>query len=155
MNYIFAGRDYGNFAERIIENWRGTACYLGLLSHDDVKQYYKEAIAGMAILRPDTQVGRNETLGNTKLFEVMEAGRPVICSDLKLWRKIVERYNCGICVDSDDIDGIADAIRYLSEHPDKSNEMGDNGRRAVEMEFNWSTQEKILYAFYENITGLT
>lgn len=120
-----------------------------------MKQHYKKAIAGMAILKTDTQVGRNGTLGNTKLFEVMEAGRPVICSDLKLWREIVERYSCGICVDSDDTDAIADAIRYLSEHIDESHKMGDNGRRAVEMVFNWSTQEKTLYAFYENITGLT
>lgn len=133
----------------------GTACYLGLLSHDNVKQYYKGAVAGMAILKSDTQVGRDGTLGNTKLFEVMEARRPVICSDLKLWREIVEKYNCGICVESDDVEAIADAIRYLSEHPDENNKMGDNGRRAVEMEFNWSTQEKVLYAFYENITGLT
>ncbi len=154
VHYIFAGKDQGNYVERIVENRGKTAYYLGLLPHDAVKQYYKEAIAGMAILKTDTQVGRDGTLGNTKLFEVMEAGRPVICSDLKLWREIVEKYSCGICVDSDDIDAIADAIRYLSEHIDESNKMGDNGRRAVEMEFNWSTQEKTLYAFYENIKGL-
>ena len=149
--YQYAGRGRKEYLARL----QGIkANYLGLLSHEDVMETYKDAVAGMVLLKSDTQVGKDGTLGNTKIFEVMEAGRPVICSDLKLWREIIEKYNCGICVNPEDIASISDAIRYLAEHPDEGDSMGRNGKKAVEEEFNWATQEKELYAFYEKIAGL-
>ncbi len=153
VTYLYAGKGRSEYLSKL-QMWGTDHRYLGLLSHDEVMKYYKGAIAGMAVLKADTQVGKDGTLGNTKLFEVMEAGRPVICSDLKIWRDIIERYNCGICVTSENPSSIADAIRYLSEHPDKGNEMGLNGRRAVEEEFNWSIQEQELFALYEKIARL-
>ena len=153
VKYLFAGKgssEYLNYIER-----RGISKYMGLLSHDDVKKYYQNAIAGMALLKSNSQVGKEGTLGNTKLFEIMEAGRPVICSDLTLWKEIVEKYNCGICVDCEDASSIADAIRYLLENPIHGDEMGYNGRKAVEKEYNWATQERILYDLYDKIINLS
>ena len=46
---------------------------------------------------------------------------------------------------------IADAIRYLLEHPEEARQMGENGRRAVKEEFNWGGEEKKLLALYEDI----
>ena len=154
VRYLYAGRGREEYLTKLGAQGGIEHQYLGLLSHEDVMKYYDDAVAGMVVLKADTQVGKDGTLGNTKLFEVMEAGRPVICSDLKLWREIIERYNCGICVDPEDSSSIADAISYLSEHSEQGDEMGINGRRAVEEEFNWSTQEKELYALYEKIAGL-
>ena len=39
----------------------------------------------------------------------------------------------------------------LLDHPEEARRMGENGRRAVEEEFNWGTQEKKLLALYEEI----
>lgn len=150
IKYYFAGREYNGFVKEI-ELAGSKVEYLGLLSHDEVLKYYKNSIAGMAVLKSDTQVGNDGTLGNTKLFEVMESGRPVICSDLNLWREIVGKYNCGICVESEDVSSIENAIRYLYKNPEVGNEMGKNGRNAVEREFNWSTQEEILFSLYKQI----
>lgn len=155
VRYCFAGRGREEYIEKIKKLCGGRDVgYLGILSHHEVMNYYQDAVAGLAILKKSTQVGKTGTLGNTKLFEIMKAGRPVICSDLNLWREIVERYNCGICVDCNDISAIADAVRYLSKHPLECDEMGRNGRKAIEVEYNWSTQEKKLYAFYKSIVGL-
>ena len=63
----------------------------------------------------------------------------------------MERYRCGICVDPENVDEIADAIRYLLDHPDEAREMGENGRRAIKEEFNWGVEEKKLLALYEDI----
>ena len=79
------------------------------------------------------------------------AGLPIICTNFILWREFVERCHCGICVDPENEDEIADAIRYLLDHPDEARQMGENGRRAVKEEFNWGVEEKKLLALYEDV----
>ena len=54
-------------------------------------------------------------------------------------------------VDPENEDEIADAIRYLLDHPDEARQIGENGRRAVKEKFNWSVEEKKLLALYEDI----
>ncbi len=151
VDYIYAGRGRDAYLEILCNKGNGKSQYLGLLSHDDVMRYYHNSVAGLALLKSTTQVGKDGTLGNTKLFEVMEAGRPVICSDLKLWKEIVDKYKCGICVNPDDVSAIANAIKYLSQNAIEGNAMGERGRKAVENEYNWSTQEKTLFMLYDKI----
>ena len=79
------------------------------------------------------------------------AGLPIICTNFVLWKEFVERYHCGICVDSANVDEIADAIRYLLDHPDEARQMGENGRCAVKEEFNWGVEEKKLLSLYEEV----
>lgn len=98
---------------------------------------------------------KNGTIGNTKIFEEMMAGLPVICTDFVLWREFVDRYHCGICVDPDNAEEVATAIRYLLDHPDAARQMGENGRRAVKEEFNWGVEEKKLLAFYRKLSEVS
>ena len=44
------------------------------------------------------------------MFEYMAAGLPVICSDFELWKEIIEKNNCGICVNPNNIVEISNAI---------------------------------------------
>ncbi len=95
---------------------------------------------------------KNEgTLGVIKLFEFMAAGLPVICSDYRLWKEIVEGNNCGICVDPNDIEGIVKAICYILNNPDEAKKMGNNGRKAAVEKYNWGIQEKILLDLYKTL----
>lgn len=124
--------------------------YIGFLNHDEVKSLYKTSIAGMALLQCN-QVSDEGTLGNTKMFEIMLAGKPVICSDLRLWREIVEEYECGLCVDCNSVEEIAWAINYICTHEREAKMMGENGKRAVEEKYNWNSQEEKLVNFYKKL----
>jgi glycosyltransferase involved in cell wall biosynthesis len=86
-----------------------------------------------------------------KMFEYMSAGVPVIASDFPLWREIVEENQCGICVDQDDPEAIASAIRHLHEHPDEVVRMGNNGRRAVEEKYRWDREAEKLLSLYQDL----
>ena len=58
------------------------------------------------------------------MFEYMSAGIPVICSNFPLWRDIIEKHQCGICVDPQNSSEIALAIDFLAQNPKEAKVMG-------------------------------
>lgn len=152
--YLFAGpidsQDYLDTLERLNPQ-SDRIKYLGVINRDEVKTLYDKSYCGIALLSYETQVGRNGTLGNTKLFEYMQHSLPVICSDLSLWKEIVDEYNCGITVDPTSKDQIIDAISYLMDNPERAYQMGQNGYRAYREKYNWDTQIPNLLRVYEAI----
>ena len=127
--------------------------YRGRILHSEVKREYYNASIGMA-LNYSTQIKGEGSLGNTKLFEYMEAGLPVICSDYRLWKDIVEEHQCGIAVNPQDVAEIAQAIEYLVNNPEHATQMGLNGRIAVGDHYNCGTQEKSLLDLYQSLLGV-
>jgi len=89
----------------------------------------------------------------TKFFEYMNAGLPIICSDFPVWKKFVEKHECGIAVDPYDENEIKQAIQYLRNNPDAARKMGENGKKAVTLELNWHTEEQKLIAWYNELLG--
>ena len=65
--------------------------------------------------------------------------------------EIVEKYNCGICVDPHNSQQIKEAIQYLVENKEMAYQMGQNGRRAVLEEYNWESQAKLYIEVLTNI----
>jgi len=115
----------------------------------------KECAVGMAVLDYDGNTqGHIGTLGNTKLFEYMCNGLPIICTDFKIWEEIVNTEQCGICVNPHDINAIKEAILHLLNHTEEADLMGSNGRRAIMERYNWATQEQELTTMYEGLSGL-
>lgn len=136
-----------------LEGWNRVD-YLGRIPHKEVKKIYLESIIGMTLLSHNTQVGDEGTLGNTKIFEYMEAGLPIICSNNKLWKQIVDDYKCGIAVDPNNVEEIRNAIIELRDNNELSMQMGRNGRRAVETKFNWKVEEKKLVEVYDKMLSI-
>ena len=87
------------------------------------------------------------------MFEYMSAGLPVIASDFPLWREIIAGNDCGLLVDPEDPQAIADAIDTLVNDPEMARRMGENGARTVREKYNWDIEEKKLLALYEEIAG--
>jgi len=83
---------------------------------------------------------RDGSLGVMKVFESMEAGLPVLFADVPLYRKINEKYRCGICVNPNCVDSIKEALLYLLNNKKEAYEMGQRGRKAVKEKYNWEKQ---------------
>lgn len=126
--------------------------YMGYVSFEESLYIQSQSEIGVALLGYVSIAGGKEgNLGNTKLFEYMMAGKPVICTDSKVWKDIVDKWKCGICVNPYDRDEIKAAIEFLMNNPKKAHEMGRNGRAAVEKELNWCSQEQILINMYNEL----
>ncbi len=131
------------------KNW-SLVDFKGFVSHSECLGIIQRCSVGVCLSRYRPNAGyKKGTLGVLKLFEYMMAGIPVVVTDYDLWVDIIERNNCGICVNPNDERAILNAIIFLLDNPEKAKEMGENGRRLVEDAYNWESQEKILFDFYD------
>ena len=122
---------------------------LGFLTRQQVNQVLAKSRAGLVTLHP--VINYVDALP-VKMFEYMAAGIPVIASNFPLWRYIVEGNQCGICVDPLDPKAIGEAIQYLIDHPAEAEQMGKNGRQAVEEKYNWMIEEQKLLDLYKKLS---
>ncbi|KYZ76424.1 hypothetical protein AXX12_08295 [Anaerosporomusa subterranea] len=87
-----------------------------------------------------------------KLFEYMALGIPVIASDFPKWRQIVEDAQCGILVDPTSPEALAEAMKWILEHPEETRLMGENGKQAVLQKYSWSAEKAKLLKLYKEIS---
>ena len=122
----------------------------GRLSQADLRQLYLRSIAGVAIYDYKLNLGyKVGSYGTNKLFEYLEAGLPVICTNYDLWREIIDEYNCGFCVAPGDENEIKKAVAQLCENRALAKKMGQNARRAAVERFNWDSEAKKYLEVFE------
>lgn len=123
---------------------------LGILPRNEVANVLAKSSVGLVTYLP---APNHIDAQPNKLFEYMSVGLPVIASDFPLWKEIVEDNNCGLCVNPKNSDEIANAIEYFFNHPNKIEEMGQNGINAVTCTYNWLVEEKKLISLYDRLTS--
>lgn len=155
IEYILAGSGTDEYIEKLknLDGWKKVR-YLGKIPHEKVSRIYSESMIGISLLSNNTQVGDEGTLGNTKIFEFMESGLPVICSNNKIWKNIIEENECGIAINTDDIELIRQSILKLINNANISMKFGKNGKSAVTQTYNWKTQEDKLIELYKKILNI-
>lgn len=132
----------------------GQVEYLGRIGQAELRALYTSSVAGLALIDYRlNQGGRRGSYAVNKVFEYMEAALPLICTDYTLWRDIVDRYECGVCVSPGSVEDIRAAIEYLVSDRARAFRMGQNGRRAVLEEFNWASEERKYLAVFERLGG--
>jgi len=122
--------------------------YYGYVDRNKTKEILSSSKIGMVVLHPIATFIDSLAI---KMFEYMSAGIPVIASNFPLWKDIIEKNNCGICVDPLNINDIAKVINYLINNDEIARKMGENGRRAVEEKYNWESEAKVLIDLYTKI----
>ena len=122
--------------------------FIGLVGRAEIADVLARATIGVHMLQPAPNHYRSLP---TKLFEYMAAGLPVIVSDFPYWREIVDGVGCGLCVDPLRPEALAEAIRWLGDHPEEARAMGDNGRRAAHETYNWRHEGEALLSLYRRL----
>jgi glycosyltransferase involved in cell wall biosynthesis len=123
--------------------------YLGPRHRSDLPDLLSTARAGLLLMLP---AENHYDALPTKVFEYMAAGIPVIVSDaVPLSAKIVRERQCGLVVDPRDENAVADAIRFIAEHPEDAQAMGERGRAAALEQYQWATEGTKLTQLYAQI----
>lgn len=153
IRFVLCGFTTDDYLNRLKQSPGWKKCeYLGLLSSQEAKKVQQSSTVGLALVSYNKYFFYKEgSLGNTKIYEYMMKGLPVICTDVNVWKEMVEKYHCGVCVNPTDKKTLVNAIDFLMDNPDMAAEMGRNGRKAVENEYNWKTQEKVLLDLYSSL----
>ncbi len=126
----------------------GKITFMGRVPYPDVMPCTAASDAVMCVFNP---ANKNNVMGPpNKLFEGMMAGRPVLATKGTYSGDIVGRTGCGIAVDYTP-ESFRKAVEFLRDNPDRAAEMGRNGRKAAEGEFNWGVMEQRLLALYESV----
>lgn len=144
VSYEIAGHiDEELFAQMKSHTAKSKFSYLGRINSVELDIFYSKMRVGLVIYDYKLNLGyKLGSYGTNKIFEYMEAALPIICTDYELWKNIVDKYNCGICIQPGDTKQIYEAISFLLNNPEEAYRMGQNSRRAVENEFNWQTHQK-------------
>jgi glycosyltransferase involved in cell wall biosynthesis len=103
---------------------------------------------GLAVLKP---IENYKYSYPTKIFEYMSIKLPIVTSNFKLYKEVVETYNCGYCIDPLSSEDLANSIETIFKDKKLSTKMGENGFNLVNSKFNWEHQEKTLISYYKKI----
>jgi len=86
----------------------------------------------------------NTTISN-KLFHYMAAGLPVLSTDMKPTRRIIEENKCGVLIPPESpASSIAGIILDLKNNPGEFARMGEKALRAVREKYNWEKDFRIV-----------
>ena len=127
---------------------QGNVTYLGSIERESINELYGKAVAGLILLLPTASYIYSLPI---KMFEYMASGIPFVASDFPLWNKIVDKYQCGLCVSVHHQEEIKKAINYFLMHRNEAEKMGKNGRKAVEKYFNWDHEKHNLIKLYQEL----
>jgi glycosyltransferase involved in cell wall biosynthesis len=83
-----------------------------------------------------------------KIFQFMMLGKPVIVSSVRPMKRVVDDARCGLVFNVGDEKSLADTIIQL-ENKKVRDELGENGKKAVEDRYNWQQTVQALLELYK------
>ena len=107
--------------------------------------------ASKICISPLTRNRHHDTTYANKIFQYMSCGKPIIVSDCKAQKRIVEENQCGLVYKAGDPQDLAIKIQLLKDNPELRRTMGEKGRKAVLEIYNTEIQEKQLIELYNSI----
>jgi glycosyltransferase involved in cell wall biosynthesis len=141
--YIIGNGDAINKLKEIIqeENINDKVRLIAKQPYEEMMRYTSSADVGLCIENPNF-LNSYYSLPN-KIFEYIQAGIPIIATNLPEIKKIIEKYEIGILIDKLTPKAIAEAINKLKNDQSLYNKLKENVNRAA-AELTWENESKEL-----------
>jgi len=118
------------------------------INYSLISEYYNKSRIGINILLP---VDAFQNIMQIKLYEYMNFGLPIICSDFGKMKKIVELNKVGVTVNPYDVKKISEQLIEILNDNEKYNYYSQNGISVVDKEFNWMKMESKIIEIYNKL----
>jgi glycosyltransferase involved in cell wall biosynthesis len=115
------------------------------IMYNEVIDYLQFADVGIIPLPPDLIWWH--VSAPLKTLEYLAAGKPIIVTDIPFHRRIFEKGNCGVLIDSSSPEIIAQAITELYKNKNNLKKMGSEGRAIAEKYYTWDIMAKAVEDF--------
>ncbi len=102
-------------------------------------------------LIPAENTEHTETTIPHKLFQYMYFEKPVIVSDCRPLKRIVEETNCGLIFQAGNAEALGAEITKLFRERSLRETLGKNGNMAVLQKYNWKNTSRELIQLYKQI----
>ncbi len=127
--------------------WRNRIHLHGRYPLDQLKKFVKQADLGISL---EKDLGLNYRLAlPNKLFDYMQGGLPVVCSNLPVMARLVKEVDYGIVIDNHEPNEIASAIQQITIDPQQYSTWSRHAI-AASSNYAWEQQEASLLAVFDN-----
>ena len=93
----------------------------------------------------------HETTYANKIFQYLAFGKPIVVSDCKAQKNIVERHNCGLVFKDQNVKNFADKVITLYRDKKLYQKLSNNAKKAINEKLNWEETSKDLIKLYNEI----
>lgn len=111
--------------------------------------HYRRADVGLVLCEPHPN---HVDSVPTKFYEYLYYGLPLICSDFPLWRRFVEKHQCGAVVPPGEPEAVLAVLDDWQAHPDQYRQCVANARAAAP-QYRWETMGHRLVDRYQSLLG--
>lgn len=140
-------KDRERFFSRIKSDPLKTSVYyIPWIGMSELSAYLEISNACIAPFKKNPQ---HESGVANKIFDYMLGKKPVIASDCRPQKHLIEKYECGIIYHTPD--ELKDAIIRLSGSPGLCTKLGENGYKAVVKDYNTGMTKKNLLDLYSTL----
>jgi len=123
------------------------------VGYDQVSKYTPGADLGHALYEPIHINNVHITTASNKIMEYMAAGLPLLVSDTRSTRALVERYQCGVVVDEKSPESIAVGVNEVLGDPGRLRSMGLKSQRAFKEDFCYPRQFAPILSLLRRLAG--
>jgi len=116
---------------------------IGPRPHVDMSEFL--SLADLVVL-PQLDVSFAQAQVPGKVYEAMAMAKPIIASAISDLPEILD--GCGCIVEPENPEKLAEAIRYVLDHPKEADEMGWKARERCIKRYSWDAMEKILIKIF-------
>ena len=151
VKLVVAG--YGDMAEEIGEmaaRLPDKLEFIGKISYQEVIR--RGRLADLFFVLRDPVLPFYRYICGSTLFNAMICGKPILVNLGTSTTKKVTGENCGLAVNSGDVQEIKQAIIKLRDNPQLCRELGANARQAYGQRYGWDIMSQRLVELYNQLT---
>jgi glycosyltransferase involved in cell wall biosynthesis len=151
VNIVFIGdgSERHNLERRVTDSNLSNVFFTGLLPKNQLPSILSKAKATL-FTTLDNPV--QDTCSPNKVFDSFAAGVPIIQTTRGWIKDLVNESNCGLNVDPQKPETMAEAIMMLITNPDKTMQLGLNAKRLASEQFD---RDKLAKLYLKNLVQLT